>query len=179
MADNSRLREIEVVDVSVGGDVHRVVVGGVLPLPGASVHDQMRYLEEKADGLRRLLINEPYGAQHMCVDLLVPAKRADCSLGFVIMEVMGYPVYSGSNSLATGAAVVEAGLAARAAGEWPDTDGVTRRPVRLEAPGGPVELTAELVDGRVRKMRTAATTPLPSRSTAASRSPAWARSATI
>ncbi|MBK1668503.1 hypothetical protein CKO28_10705 [Rhodovibrio sodomensis] len=154
MAGDSRLREIEVVDVSVGGDVHRVVLGGVLPVPGASVHDQMRHLEDKADGLRRLLISEPYGAEHMCVDLVVPAKRADCSLGFVIMEVMGYPVYSGSNSLATGAALVEAGLVPAPEGERPDPDGVTRRPVRLEAPGGPVELTAELVDGRVRRMRT-------------------------
>ena len=151
---SDRLREIEVVDVAVGGDVHRVVLGGVLPVPGASVHDQMRHLETKADGLRRLLINEPYGAQHMCVDLLVPAKRADCSLGFVIMEVMGYPVYSGSNSLATGAAVVEAGLVPAPEDERPDADGVTRRPVRLEAPGGPVDLTADLVDGRVHRMRT-------------------------
>ena len=100
MADDGRRREIEVVDVAVGGDVHRVVLGGVAPVPGASVHEQMRHLETKADGLRRLLINEPYGAQHMCVDLLVPAKRADCSLGFVIMEVMGYPVYSGSTTAA-------------------------------------------------------------------------------
>ena len=152
--ESGRRREIEVVDVAVGGDVHRVVLGGVLPVPGASVHEQMRHLETKADGLRRLLINEPYGAQHMCVDLLVPAKRADCALGFVIMEVMGYPVYSGSNSLATGAAVVEAGLVPAPAGERPDADGVTRRSVRLEAPGGPVELTAELVDGHVRRMRT-------------------------
>ncbi|MBK1697632.1 proline racemase family protein [Rhodovibrio salinarum] len=153
-AGTSRLREIEVIDVSVGGDVHRVVLDGVLPVPGASVHDQMRHLEKKADGLRRLLISEPYGAAHMCVDLLVPAKRSDCSLGFVIMEVMGYPVYSGSNSLATGAAVVEAGLIPPPEGERPDADGVIRRPVRLEAPGGPVDLTAEIVDGRVRRMRT-------------------------
>jgi proline racemase len=154
MAGHNRVREIEVVDVAVGGDVHRVVQGGVAPVPGASVHAQMRYLETEADGLRRLLINEPYGAPHMCVDLLVPAERADCALGFVIMEVMGYPVYSGSNALATGAAVVEAGLVPAPQGERPDADGVVRRPVRLEAPGGPVDLTAELVDGRVRRMRT-------------------------
>ena len=154
MAGESRRREIEVVDVAVGGDVHRIVLGGVLPVPGARVHDQMRHLETRADGLRRLLISEPYGAEHMCVDLVVPAKRADCALGFVIMEVMGYPVYSGSNSLATAAAVVEAGLVPAPPDERPDADGITRRPVRLEAPGGPVELTAELVEGRVRRMRT-------------------------
>jgi proline racemase len=90
----------------------------------------------------------------MCVDLLVPATRADAHVGFVIMEVMGYPVYSGSNSLATAAAVVEAGLVPAPEGERPDADGVTRRAVRLEAPGGIVELTVELVDGRVRNVRT-------------------------
>jgi proline racemase len=153
-AGDSRIREIEVVDVSVGGDVHRIVLDGVRPLPGESVHAQMRHLAEKADGLRRLLIQEPYGAEHMCVDLVVPAVHPDAHFGFVIMEVMGYPVYSGSNSLATATALLEAGLVPAHPDDRTDADGVTHRKVVLEAPGGLVELGAEVAGGRVRRVRT-------------------------
>lgn len=145
-----RVRTLQVVDVAVGGDVHRVVLGGVRALPGSSVRAQMEHLRDRADGLRRLLIQEPYGAEHMCVDLVVPATGTEAArLGFVIMEVMGYPYYSGSNSIATATAVIEAGLAPAPDGTDPDL-----RTVLLEAPGGEVELTAELQGGRVRRVTT-------------------------
>ena len=99
---------LRLLDTHAGGDVSRIVAGGIAPLPGASVREQMAYLRDHADGLRRLLLNEPYGIPEMSVDLLVPATDVRAAAGYIIMEVMGYPIYSGSNTLCTATAVLEA-----------------------------------------------------------------------
>lgn len=142
---SARRRSLRLVDVDVGGDVHRVVLSGVNPCPGTSVRERMDYLEHQGDGLRRLLINEPFGNEAMCVDLVMPAALPEAELGYVIMEVMGYPYYSGSNTIATAAAVLEAGLV-------PMREGI--QTVRLESPGGLVTVTAENRAGRVMRVTT-------------------------
>jgi proline racemase len=65
---------LQLIDTHAGGDVSRIVIGGIKPLPGASVREQMHYLRDDADGLRKLLLNEPYGIPEMSVDLIVPAS---------------------------------------------------------------------------------------------------------
>jgi proline racemase len=57
-----------------------------------------------------LLLEEPYGIPEMSVDLLVPATDPRAAAGYIIMEVMGYPIYSGSNTLCTATAVLESGI---------------------------------------------------------------------
>ncbi len=138
-----RVRSLRVVDVQVGGDVHRVVLGGVAPAPGRSVRDWMHHVENHADGLRRLLISEPYGGAHMCANLVVPPSLPEARHGFVIMEVMGYPFYSGSNTIATAAAVLENGLVPMSEGE---------QQVFLESPGGLITVVARNEGGRVREV---------------------------
>lgn len=140
MRAKSRLRQLRLVDVDVGGDVHRVVMGGVAPCPGPTVRDSMDYLASRADGLRRLLISEPFGYDSMCVDLVMPACLPEAQLGYVIMEVMGYPFYSGSNTIATAAAVLEAGLIPMQADE---------QSFCLEAPAGLTRVHACNRDGAV------------------------------
>ena len=99
------LHTIRLLDTHAGGDVSRIVTGGIDALPGATVRQQMEYLRDDADGLRRLLLEEPYGIPEMSVDLLVPATDPEAVAGYIIMEVMGYPIYSGSNTLCTATAV--------------------------------------------------------------------------
>ncbi|WP_421620981.1 proline racemase family protein [Alkalilimnicola ehrlichii] len=140
MRAKASLRQLRLVDVDVGGDVHRVVMGGVAPCPGPTVRDSMDYLESRADGLRRLLISEPFGYDSMCVDLVMPACLPEAQLGYVIMEVMGYPFYSGSNTIATAAAVLEAGLIPMEEGE---------QSLCLEAPAGLTRVRTRNRDGVV------------------------------
>ncbi|MCC5812867.1 MAG: proline racemase family protein [Ectothiorhodospiraceae bacterium] len=141
----SRLRSVRMVDVDVGGDIHRIVMGGVRPCPGRTVRDRMHYLEHRADGLRRLLISEPFGNDSMCVDLVMPASIPEAEMGFVIMEVMGYPYYSGSNTVATATAILETGLI-------PMREGM--QTLLLETPGGVATVLAENRDGHVQKVTT-------------------------
>ncbi|MCL7931047.1 proline racemase family protein [Halomonas llamarensis] len=131
---------IQLLDTHAGGDVSRIVTGGIDLLPGATVREQMEYLRDDADGLRELLLNEPYGIAEMSVDLLVPATHPEAVAGYIIMEVMGYPIYSGSNTLCTATAVLESGIVAK-------QEGVQH--FKLEAPAGLVNIEATVKNGVV------------------------------
>ena len=52
---NHRTRSIELVDMQSGGDVSRIVTRGVGHLPGGSVLEQMRYLQQHGDGFQIFL----------------------------------------------------------------------------------------------------------------------------
>jgi len=131
---------LRLVDTHAGGDVSRIVTGGIVPLPGSTVREQMEYLRDDADGLRRLLLFEPHGIPEMSVDLLVPPTHPDAVAGYIIMEVMGYPIYSGSNTLCTAAALLETGIV-------PKREGIQH--FAIESPAGLVGIEARVHDGVV------------------------------
>jgi trans-L-3-hydroxyproline dehydratase len=132
-------RTITVVGCHAGGEIGNVVVGGVLPPRGATVFEQMQTLQREGDALRRLLLREPRGSVACHANLVVPATRPDCDAGFIIMESTEYPAMSGSNTICTATVLLETGMVAMTE---PETV------VRLEAPGGVVEVRASCRDGR-------------------------------
>src|SRR5215204_5828945 len=132
-------RMITVVGCHAGGEIGNVVVGGVLPPGGATVFEQMQTLRREGDSLRKLLLREPRGSVACHANLVVPATRADCDAGFIIMEPTEYPAMSGSNTICTTTVLLETGIVPM---EEPETV------VRLEAPGGVVEVRAACRDGR-------------------------------
>ena len=131
-------RSITVVGCHAGGEVGNVVVGGVPPPPGATVFEQMEALRAD-DSLRRFLLREPRGSVATHANLLVPSARADCDAGYIIMEPTEYPAMSGSNTICVTTVLLETG---RVEMHEPETI------VRLEAPGGVVEVRAACRDGR-------------------------------
>jgi len=132
-------RSITVVGCHAGGEVGNVVVAGVEPPPGATVREQMEALA-RDDRLRRFLLREPRGSVATHANLIVPATRADCDAGFIIMEPTEYPLMSGSNTMCVATVLLERGLVEL---REPETT------LRLEAPAGVVEVRASCMDGRV------------------------------
>lgn len=131
---------LKLIDTHAAGDVSRIVLGGIDPLPGDTVRAKMEYLAEDADGLRKLLLFEPYGRPDMSVNLVVPPDDTRASMGYIIMEVMGYPIYSGSNTICTATALLENNLIPKVEGE---------QRFLLESPAGLVEIGATVHDGVV------------------------------
>jgi proline racemase len=127
--------------VHVGGDVHQVVLDGVGSVPGETIRDQRDYLRDHGDELRRVLLNEPRGGHpSLFADLVLPAKDPRAVAAFIIMEYMGYPLFSGSNTMATAIALVEEG-------RLPLGSGSHR--IELESPGGLVSVHASVDAGKV------------------------------
>jgi proline racemase len=131
-------RAITVVGCHAGGEIGNVVVGGVLPPPGATVFEQMQALRAD-DSLRRLLLREPRGSVAVHANLIVPSTRDDCAAGYIIMEPTEYPAMSGSNTICVATVLLETGMV-----EMHEPETI----VRLEAPAGVVEVRAACRDGR-------------------------------
>jgi trans-L-3-hydroxyproline dehydratase len=131
-------RSITVVGCHAGGEIGNVIVGGVLPPPGANVFEQMQALA-RDDSLRKLLLHEPRGSVVVHANLVVPSRRPDCNAGFIIMEPTEYPPMSGSNTICVATVLLETGMVKM---REPETT------LRLEAPAGVVEVRAACRQGR-------------------------------
>lgn len=54
-------RTITAVDAHAGGNHGRVIIGGVLDVPGPTMFERKTYLEHEAVSLRKLMLFEPRG----------------------------------------------------------------------------------------------------------------------
>lgn len=134
---------IQAVDVHCAGEPGRVIVGGVLDVPGATMFDKMRHLEKHADGLRKLMLREPRGYPGANCNLVLPSTAPDADAGFVIMEHTEYPGMSGTNTICTVTALLETGMI-------PMKEPVTE--LTLEAVAGLIRVRAECAEGKVRSV---------------------------
>src|SRR5438105_7760874 len=63
---------ITAVDAHAGGEPGRVIVGGVLDVPGASMFEKRLYFEHHADDLRKRMLKEPRGYPGLCCNVILP-----------------------------------------------------------------------------------------------------------
>ena len=122
---------IHCVDAHAEGEPSRIVVGGVLDVPGETMLDKLRHLEREGDALRRLLLFEPRGSAPLSADLVLPSRHPEADAGFVIMESCSYEGMSGTNTINTATVLLETGMV-------PMTE--PRTELVLEAPAGLVRV---------------------------------------
>lgn len=134
---------VHVVSCHAEGEVGDVIVGGVLPPPGATVWEQSRWVE-KDNCLRNFVLNEPRGGVFRHVNLLVPPKDPKAQMGWIIMEPADTPPMSGSNSICVATVLLDTGII-------PMEEPITR--MILEPPGGLVEVEAECRNGKAERIR--------------------------
>ncbi|MHC4240345.1 MAG: proline racemase family protein [Planctomycetota bacterium] len=134
---------ISAVDTHVCGEPGRVIVGGVLDVPGNSMFEKKCYLEEHADHLRLMMLREPRGYPASNCNLILPACNPEADAGFVIMEQVEYPPMSGSNTIAVTTVLLETGMI-------PAVEPVTE--LKLESPAGLIGVRAEVQGGKVKSV---------------------------
>lgn len=131
---------ISAVDLHACGEHGRVIVGGVLDVPGSTMFEKMKHIERHADWLRRRMLREPRGYPAANCNLVLPPTRPEADAGFVIMEQVEYPAMSGTNTICVATALLETGM-------LPMREPVTE--IVLEAPAGLVRVRAECANGKV------------------------------
>ena len=134
---------IHAVDLHACGEPGRVIVGGVLDVPGATMFEKMRYLETEADHLRKRMLNEPRGYPAANCNLILPPTHPDADAGYVIMEHVEYPGMSGSNTICVVTTLIETGMVEA-------TEPVTE--LTLESPAGLIGVRAEVAGGKVKRV---------------------------
>lgn len=134
---------IHAVDLHACGEPGRVIVGGVLDIPGETMYDKMRHLETEGDDLRQRMLREPRGYPAANCNLILPSSNPAADAGFIILEQVEYPLMSGSNIICVATALIETGMV-------PVSEPRTK--LTLEAPAGLVTVDAEVFDGKVKSV---------------------------
>ncbi|MBK9241887.1 MAG: proline racemase family protein [Acidobacteria bacterium] len=134
-------RMIQAVDLHAAGEPGRVIVGGVLDVPGTTMFEKMTWLQTHGDDLRLRMLREPRGYPAANCNLILPTTHAEAQAGFVIMEQVEYPGMSGTNTICVVTTLLETGM-------LPMTEPTTD--VVLESPAGLIRVHAECRNGKVR-----------------------------
>jgi proline racemase len=131
---------ISAVDAHAAGEPGRVIVGGVLDVPGKTMFEKKTYLQTQADDLRKRMLREPRGYPASCCNLILPPTDPRADAGFVIMEQVEYPPMSGTNIICTTTVLLETGM-------LPMREPVTE--LVLESPAGLIPVRADVTNGKV------------------------------
>lgn len=132
-------KTLQIADVHCEGEIGKVITGGVLGIPGATMLDKMNYINEVDDSLRRLVVLEPRGCLQMSVNLLLPPTRPEAHAGFIVLQADKAHPMSGSNAICVVTALLELGMVEM---QEPETT------VVLDTPAGLVTARATCKDGR-------------------------------
>ena len=131
---------ISAVDAHACGEPGRVIIGGVLDVPGTSMFEKMKWMEANADHIRQRMLREPRGYPALCCNVVMPSSHPDADAGFIIMEQTEYPPMSGSNTICVATVLLEMGMI-------PMQEPVTE--LTLESPAGLIKIQAECANGKV------------------------------
>jgi proline racemase len=134
---------ITAVDAHACGEPGRVITGGVLDVPGATMFEKMKYFERHADHIRLRMLREPRGYPAANCNVILPSTHPDADAGFVIMEQVEYPPMSGTNTICVVTVLIETGMV-------PAVEPVTK--LKLETPAGLIAVDAEVRNGKVKKV---------------------------
>ncbi|MFN8062621.1 MAG: proline racemase family protein [Vicinamibacterales bacterium] len=134
---------VTAVDAHAGGEPGRVIVGGVLDVPGRTMFEKMTYLAQHRDDLRKRMLREPRGYPAANCNLVLPPTHPEADAGFVIMEQVEYPPMSGTNTICTATVLLETGMV-------PMKEPVTH--LKLDTPAGLIVVRADCHQGKVTRV---------------------------
>ncbi len=132
------------IDSHTAGEPTRLVVGGLPPIPGATINDKRLYIRKNLDHVRLLLTREPRGHRDMFGAIATEPTSEAGDFGLVFMDAKRYPYMCGHGTIGAVTTFIEMGWL-----EVPDGDHMT---VVVDSPSGPVRAEAQLrrTGGRVR-----------------------------
>ncbi|MBM4189049.1 MAG: hypothetical protein FJ206_17250, partial [Gemmatimonadetes bacterium] len=131
---------ITAVDAHAAGEPGRVIVGGVLDVPGKTMFEKMQYFATHRDHIRKRMLREPRGYPAANCNLILAPTQPSADAGFIIMEQVEYPPMSGTNTICTTTVLLETGM-------LPMTEPVTE--LTLDTPAGLVRVRADCRNGKV------------------------------
>lgn len=131
------------VDAHTCGNPVRLVAGGGPLLPHVPMAERRDIFVRDHDWVRRALMFEPRGHDIMSGSIIYPPYRDDCDFAVLFIEVSGCLPMCGAGTIGTVTSAIEEGFVT------PKVPGM----VSIETPAGKIDVTYELVDGKVRSVR--------------------------
>ncbi len=128
------------IDSHTAGEPTRLIVGGVPPLPGATVADKRLYLMRELDHIRLQLTSEPRGHRDMIAALVTEPTTEGADFGLIYMDARRYPYLCGHATIGAVTTLVEAGVVEAVE---PETL------VTIDTPSGPATAVAHVQGEKV------------------------------
>lgn len=126
---------ITTVDAHAAGEPLRIITGGLPELPGATMLERRRSMQQHFDHIRRALMWEPRGHRDMYGCVLTQPASSEADLGVLFMHNEGYSTMCGHGIIALVTTLLEMGVLASKG---------RHTPVNLDTPAGLVRATAHL-----------------------------------
>src|SRR3954451_6672243 len=136
-------RTFHAIEAHAEGEQGTCYLGSVFPIPGDTMREKLRYINEEDDSIRRYLTTEPRGRPQASANIVYPSVDPEADAGFVILQADRAHAMSGSNTICVVTALLETGSVAM---REPFTD------VVLETAAGLVRARATCRDGRCERV---------------------------
>ncbi|RJG40412.1 proline racemase family protein [Mesorhizobium sp. DCY119] len=133
--------QYSVIDAHSAGAPARVVIGGVLPVPGGTIAEKRIHLMENHDNIRKLLMYEPRGSSEMCGSILMQPCNAQADIGIVFLETGGWPTMCGAGTIGAATVMVDNGYVE-------PVEPITH--ITFDTPAGLVTAEVEVAGGQVK-----------------------------
>ena len=131
------------IEVHAEGEQGTCYLGSVFDVPGESMRDKLRHINEVDDSIRKFLCFEPRGRPQTSANLVFPSRDPQADAGFIICQADRAHAMSGSNTICVVTALLETGTV-------PMVEPETR--VVLETAAGLIHATATCHDGRCERV---------------------------
>ena len=131
------------VEVHAEGEQGTCYLGSVFDVPGATMRDKLRHINEVDDSIRKFLCFEPRGRPQSSANLVFPSLDPQADAAFIICQADRAHAMSGSNTICVVTALLETGTIAMVE---PETH------VVLETAAGLIQVTATCRDGRCERV---------------------------
>lgn len=137
------MHRIRTIDTHTMGEPTRIVVEGIPTVPGNSILEKKRYIENNLDYIRTSLLFEPRGHRDMFGAIILPPTVPEADFGVVFMDSGGYLNMCGHGTIGAVTALLETGMLSYRGLEVP---------VILETPAGLVKVKTEMKNLTVRSV---------------------------
>jgi len=134
---------ITTLEAHTGGEPLRIFTGGLPEIKGNSILEKRNYFKEHFDHLRTSAMWEPRGHADMYGAVLTEPVTPDGDLGVIFLHNEGYSTMCGHAVIAITTACFDTG--------WIKKD-ATKPVLKIDAPAGRVEATANIEEGRVKSV---------------------------
>jgi proline racemase/trans-L-3-hydroxyproline dehydratase len=103
-------KTLPTVDLHTAGEPVRVLLGGVLPLPGKTMQAKQDVVRAGMDSIRTALMHEPRGHRDMFGALITPPVSPEAHFGLLFFDVNGYLPMCGHSTIGAAALALELGM---------------------------------------------------------------------
>src|SRR5437868_5735998 len=101
---------ITTIAAHAAGEPLRIVTAGLPPLPGNTILEKRRYMQQHLDHIRKALMWEPRGHRDMYGCILTPPVTSEADLGVLFMHNEGYSTMCGHGVIALVTTLLETGV---------------------------------------------------------------------